>query len=69
MTRRRSTVFKPRAHARDAGRTARDLEPKVAPRLTSLENTIKDIRQTLDMQGKRIAALQAHLDHLSSRLT
>ena len=69
MTRRRSSVSKPRAHARDAGRTARDTEPNIAPRVAALENAIQEIRQTLDTQIKRTAALQAHLDHVASRLT
>jgi len=69
MTRRRSSVSKPRAHARDASRTARDMEPNIVPRLAALENAIREIRQTLDTQVKRIVALQAHLDHVTSRLT
>ena len=69
MTRRRSSVSKPRAHARDGSRTARDMEPNIVPRLAALEKAIREIRQTLDTQVKRIAALQAHLDHVASRLT
>jgi hypothetical protein len=69
MTSRRSTVSKARAHARDGGPLKAQGEPNIAPRLTALENAIKEIRQTLDTQVKRIAALQAHLDHVSSRLT
>ncbi|PYR56206.1 MAG: hypothetical protein DMF91_22455 [Acidobacteria bacterium] len=69
MTRRRSSVSKPRAHARDASRTARDSEPNITPRLAALENAVREIRQTLDTLVKRTAALQAHLDHVASRLT
>jgi len=69
MTRRRSSVSKPRAHARDAGRSARDTKPSVAPRIVALEKAVTEIRQALDTQVKRTAALQAHLDHVASRLT
>jgi uncharacterized coiled-coil protein SlyX len=70
MTRRRSTVFKPRAHAPDAGLTRREeIDSTLARRLAALESAIKELRQTLDVQFKRITAIQAHLDHVSSRLT
>ena len=45
------------------------MEPNIIPRLTALENAIREIRQTLDTLVKRTAALQAHLDHVASRLT
>jgi len=69
MPPRRSSVSKPHAHARDASRSARDSERDITSRLTALENATREIRQTLETNVKRIAALQAHLDHLSSRLT
>ncbi len=69
MTRRRSTVSKARAHARDGGALESQAEPNIGPRLVALEDAIKEIRQALDVQFKRIAALQAYLDHVSSRLT
>jgi hypothetical protein len=69
MTHRRSSVSKPRAHARDAGRTVRDTKPNVAPRIAALENAVREIRQALDTQLKRTAALQAYLDHVTSRIT
>ena len=45
------------------------MEPNIVPRLAALENAIREIRQTLDTQVKRTVALQAHLDHVTSRLT
>ena len=69
MPSRRSTVLKPRASARDSSRAMREAESNLAPRLTALESAIQELRQTLDVQHKRITAIQAHLDHLSSRLS
>ena len=68
MPSRRSTVQKPRASARDSSRAVREAESNLAPRLTALESAIQELRQTLDVQHKRITAIQAHLDHLASRL-
>jgi len=62
-------VSKPRAHARDGSRASRDTDVNIASRLAALESATREIRQMIDTNVKRIAALQAHLDHLSSRLT
>ena len=69
MPSRRSTVLKPRASARDSSLARRGAETSIAPRLTALEREIKELRQTIDVQHKRITAIQAHLDYLSSRLS
>jgi uncharacterized coiled-coil protein SlyX len=69
MPSRRSTILKPRASARDSSLARREAESNIAPRLTALESAIKELRQTLDVQHKRITAIQAHLDYLSSRLS
>jgi hypothetical protein len=69
MPNRRSTALKPQASARDSSLARREAESNVAPRLAALESAIKELRQTLDVQHKRITAIQAHLDHVSSRLS
>jgi hypothetical protein len=45
---------------------ARDV-PSTAERLEQLEATLHTIELTLDIQFKRIAALQAEVDHLAAK--
>ena len=51
--------------SRRAGGT-RNAESEWKARLTHLEATVVDLRHMLEMQAKRIAALQAHLDHVAA---
>jgi uncharacterized coiled-coil protein SlyX len=38
-------------------------------RVSLVETTVKDLRSAVDGLTKQVVALQAHLDHLSARLT
>jgi hypothetical protein len=39
----------------------------VEPRVAALESALDEMRTALDVQFKRIAAIQAHLDHISAK--
>jgi hypothetical protein len=61
-TRRQSSQKSPRTGAHENG-------PSTSARLADIENAIHDIRATLDVQFKRIAAVQAQLDHLAAKVS
>jgi len=59
VKRQRSTR-EPRGHAN---------HDKAAPdRLSAVETAIRDMQELIDLQFKRIAAIQAQLDHITARL-
>jgi hypothetical protein len=59
VKRQRSTP-EPRSHAKHAAATP--------DRLTAVETAIRDVQKLIDLQFKRIAAIQAQLDHIAARL-
>jgi hypothetical protein len=63
VNRQRSTS-EPRSRAKDSD----DGSPE-SDRLARVEAAILDIRTTLDVQFKRIAAVQAQLDHLAAKIS
>jgi len=58
MPRQRSTR-EPRNQANDG---------PTADRLAAVESAIRDVHELIDLQFKRIAAIQAQLDHIAVRL-
>lgn len=61
---RRSSSSSNRSTSRD--QPSRDT-PELESRLAALEVVVAELRRSLDVQFKRISALQAHLDHLSAK--
>ena len=47
--------------------TARDDSVTIADRLSRIESILMGVQATLDIQFKRIAALQAEIDHLRAK--
>jgi len=43
-------------------------DKSAADRLLAVETTIHDVQEFIDLQFKRIAAIQAQLDHIAARL-
>ena len=41
----------------------------VQDRVAALEDICADMKRTLDVQFKRIAAIQAHLDHVTAKVS
>jgi hypothetical protein len=62
LSRQQSTA-EPRSRARDTRAAARSLD-----RLARIEAALDEMRITLDVQFKRIAAVQAQLDHLAAKV-
>jgi uncharacterized coiled-coil protein SlyX len=61
--RRRSTLQRVRATAPEAHKSF-ELEQRVS----RLETIVKDLRATIDVMSKRMAAMQAELDHVAAKL-
>ncbi len=62
-TRRRSTLQRVRASASEAHKSL-ELEHRVS----RLEVIVKELRATIDVNLKRMAAMQAELDHVDAKL-
>ena len=66
MPRRRQSLTKSvRDRASEKPRSAKDM----AARVTALEDICTSMKCTLDVQLKRIAAIQAHLDHVTAKVS
>ena len=66
MPRRRQSLTKAvRDRASEKPRSAKDM----AARVTALEDMCASMKCTLDVQFKRIAAIQAHLDHVTAKVS
>lgn len=64
MPRRRSRP-EPISRAREASETIH--LANIADRLARLEATVEALRQVVDVQAKRVIALQAQMDHSEAR--
>ena len=62
--RRNHSAKPPRDRAHDSRAPERD---DLSSRVHALETLCRDLRGGMDVQSKRIAALQAHLDHLAAK--
>jgi hypothetical protein len=60
---RQRSASEPRSRAKDA----RD-EPLASDRLVRVEAALDEMRTTLEVQLKRITALQAQVDHLAAKV-
>lgn len=63
-------MARPTPPERRRSRNGESPRPNSAPhldRLASLEAAVTSIHQTLDVQFKRMAAMQAELDHLAAK--
>jgi hypothetical protein len=66
--RRRRSTPELASRARDQRhKTPSDYAANVAQRLDRVESLLREIQQTIDINAKRLNALQAQLDHLSAR--
>ena len=67
MPRRRQSLTKAvRDRASEKPRSAKDT---LVERVTVLEDICASMKCTLDVQFKRIAAIQAHLDHVTAKFS
>ena len=67
MPRRRQSLTKSvRDRASEKPRLAKDM---LAVRVAALEDICADMKRMLDVQFKRTAAIQAHLDHLTAKVS
>ena len=67
MTRRRQSSIK---SARDrASEKSRLPNDRLAVRVAALEDICADMKRMLDVQFKRTAAIQAHLDHITAKFS
>ena len=64
--RRQSSQKAVRERAAEGGRVK--LDASVERRLTHLSSLLADLQQTLEIQSKRTAAIQAQMDHLDARV-
>ena len=67
MTRRRQSSIKSvRDRASEKSRLPND---RLAVRVAALEDICASMKCTLDVQFKRIAAIQTHLDHVTAKFS
>ena len=64
--RRQSSQKVVRERAAEKGRVK--LDASVERRLAQLSSMLTDLQQTLEIQSKRTAAIQAQMDHLDARV-